>query len=104
MSLNAPVLERWWVAGLGKTLIWARQRVHEAGTSEVFDCDGKTLLYDSEDSANAALLDADFRALDGLDDEDAIALGFTLESIAPPNASTDSALRELMVQSIAPKH
>lgn len=90
--------EQWWLASLGKTLIWARLRVHDSGVAEVFDCDGRTLPYDSEDSARAALLDAEFRAYDGLDADDAQALGFTLEAVQPPRAETDAALRELMVQ------
>jgi hypothetical protein len=90
--------EQWWLASLGKTLIWARLRVLESGVAEVFDCDGRTLPYDSEDSARAALLDAEFRAYDGLDADDAQALGFTLEAVQPPKAERDAALRELMVQ------
>jgi len=90
--------EQWWLASLGKTLIWARLRVLASGVAEVFDCDGRTLPYDSEDSARAALLDAEFRAYDGLDADDALALGFTLEAVQPPRAETDAALRELMVQ------
>jgi hypothetical protein len=95
--------EQWWLASLGKTLIWARLRVRESGVAEVFDCDGRTLPYESEDSARAALLDAEFRAYDGLDAEDAEAWGFTLEAVQPPRAETDAALRELMVQTLG-KH
>src|SRR5690606_23825814 len=54
------VLEEWWLASLGRTIVWARLRVREAGTAEVFDSDGATLVYDSEDTARAMLLDADF--------------------------------------------
>ena len=90
--------DQWWVASLGTTLVWARLRVTEAGTASVFDCDGRTLNYDSEDSAHAALLDAEFFALDGLDEEDAARLGFDLGSIQPPQASDDAELRERMVQ------
>lgn len=90
--------EQWWLASLGKTLIWARLRVLDSGVAEVFDCDGRTLPYDSEDSARSALLDAEFRAYEGLDAEDAQVLGFTLEAVQPPQAENDAALRELMVQ------
>jgi hypothetical protein len=92
--------DRWWVAALGRTLVWARLRVNESGTAEVFDCDGRTLTYDSEDSAQSALLDAEFRAFDGLDDEDALALGFVLGEIAPPQGANDEALRPHMVQAL----
>jgi hypothetical protein len=92
------VSEQWWVASLGRTLVWARLRVRESGVAEVFDCDGRTLAYDSEDSAHAALLDAEFRAYDGLDEDDAQALGFALAQIAPPAASDEDALRAQMIQ------
>lgn len=88
----------WWLASLGSVLVWARLREHEAGTAEVFDHDGRTHVYDSLDTARAALLDAEFRELDGLDEEDAALMGFDLASIAPPRADTDEALRERMTQ------
>jgi hypothetical protein len=91
------VSEQWWVASLGRTLVWARLRVKPSGTAEVFDCDGRTLAYDSDDSAQAALLDAEFRAYDGLDEDDAQALGFSLAAVAPPQAADDDALRERMI-------
>ncbi|MFT4257848.1 MAG: hypothetical protein QM599_12985 [Pseudoxanthomonas sp.] len=90
--------EQWWLAALGRTLVWARLRVGQAGTAEVFDSDGRTQAYESEDSARAALLDAEFVAFDGLDQEDALQRGFSLEEIAPPQAGSDAELRERMVQ------
>lgn len=92
------VREQWWVATLGRTLVWARLRLKASGTAEVFDCDGRTLNYDSDDSAQAALLDAEFRAFDGLDEDDAATLGFVLSEISPPQADDDAALRERMIQ------
>lgn len=91
---------QWWLATLGRTVVWARLRVLEAGTAEVFDSDGNTLPYDSEDSARAALMDAEFVALDGLDEDDAAERGFTLEELAPPQADDDGALRPLMVRAL----
>lgn len=93
--------DEWWLATTGNTLIWARLRVLEAGTAEVYDCDGATLPYDSEDSARAALMDAEFVALDGLDDEDAAARGIDLGALAPPRGSDPDALRAQMVQRLA---
>ena len=75
--------EQWWVASLGDTLIWARLHVLDSGIVEVLDAAGETLRYDDEDGARAALLDAEFRAWDGLDEDDAAALGFDLDSVAP---------------------
>lgn len=102
--MNTSMPDEWWLATLGRTLVWARLRVLEAGTAEVFDSDGNTLAYDSEDSARAALMDAEFVALDGLDEDDAAERGFSLEELAPPQAEDDAMLREFMVQKLAPRH
>ena len=68
VRMNDTNTDQWWLATLGRTVVWARLRVREAGTAEVLDSDGNTLAYDSEDTARAALMDAEFVALDGLDD------------------------------------
>ena len=88
--------DQWWLASLGRTVIWARLRVLDAGTAEVFDSDGNTLPYDSEDTARGMLLDAEFVEWEGLDAEDALAR----DQIAPPEAETDAQLRDRMVQSL----
>lgn len=90
----------WWLATLGRTVVWARLRVREAGTAEVFDSDGNTLSYDSEDSARAALLDAEFVGFDGLDEDDALARGFSLVELAPPQGETDESLRPQMIRKL----
>ena len=92
-----------WMAAGGRTLVWARLRVRDAGTAEVFDSDGNTLVYDSEDTARAALMDAEFIAYDGLDADDAQARGFALDEIQPPVASDDASLRARMFQTLAPR-
>lgn len=91
---------QWWLATLGRTLVWARLRVRAAGTAEVFDSDGATLVYDSEDTARAALMDAEFVTFDGLDEDDALARGFALAEIAPPQAGDDAQLRARMLQTL----
>lgn len=97
---NAWVEQQWWLATLGRMLIWARLRELPGGTAEVFDSDGATLPFDSVDSARAALMDAEFVAWDGLDDMDALERGFRLDEVAPPQADDDAALRARMVQSL----
>jgi len=94
----------WWLATLGRTIVWARMRVRDAGTAEVFDSDGNTLVYDSPDSARAALLDAEFVEYDGLDREDALERGFDLDEVTPPAGDTEDTLRPLMVRQLAPRH
>ncbi|MGO1068971.1 hypothetical protein [Lysobacter sp. CA199] len=95
---------QWWLATLGRTVIWARLRVREAGTAEVFDSDGNTLSYDSEDTARAALMDAEFVELEGLDEDDARTRGFALSELTPPQAGDDAALAALMVQKLPLPH
>jgi len=90
--------EQWWLAALGDVLIWARLRVLDSGNAEVLDAAGETLRYDDEDGARAALLDAEFRAFDGLDEEDAALLGVDLDSIEPPEAEDDAELLPLMTE------
>jgi len=94
------VSEQWWLASLGRTVVWARLRVRQAGTAEVFDSDGNTLVYDSEDTARAMLMDAEFVAFDGLDEADALDRGFSLAEVSPPAGEDEAALRTRMVQSL----
>jgi hypothetical protein len=91
--------DTWWLASLGRTIVWARLRERDAGTAEVFDSDGNTLAYDSIDTARAALLDAEFVEYDGLDEADALERGFSLAEVAPPQGD-DEQLRPRMVQQL----
>jgi hypothetical protein len=95
---------QWWIAAIGDTLIWARLTITDSGVAEVFDSDGRTLRYDGETEARMALLDAEFRAWDGLDEEDAAMLGFDLEDIEPPQGDSDEELLARMVAKLPPKH
>ena len=68
--------EQWWLAAPEHLLVWARLRVlrqrhrRTCSTATATRC-----TYDSEDIARAALMDADFRSLDGMDDDDADDIG-----------------------------
>lgn len=99
-TTQAPIPDQWWLAMLGRNIVWARLRVRDAGTAEVFDSDGNTLSYDSEDTARAALMDAEFVAWDGLDPEDAVERGFSIDEVQPPTAVSDEALARQMFQSL----
>ncbi|HEY6985432.1 MAG TPA: hypothetical protein VH375_05080 [Rhodanobacteraceae bacterium] len=92
---------QWWVAAIGDTLIWARLTMADDGIAEVFDSDGNTLRYDDETQARMALLDAEFRAWDGLDEEDAALLGFELDEIEPPQGDSDEELMPRMVRKLS---
>ena len=98
--MNNSAHDRWWLATLGRTLIWARLRELDAGTAEVFDSDGATLPFDSVDTARAALMDAEFVEFEGLDEDDALERGFSLAEVTPPQARDDASLRALMVQTL----
>ena len=102
--MNDNVNDQWWLATIGRTLIWARLRVLEAGTAEVLDSDGISQPYDSEDSARAALMDAEFVSLDGLDDDDARNRGFALDELVPPSGEGLDVLRPQMVQQLPSQH
>ena len=95
---------QWWVAAIGDTLIWARLTITDSGIAEVFDSDGGTLRYDDETAARMALLDAEFRALDGLDEDDAAMLGFDLDELEPPRGDNDEDLLPQMVRKLPPRH
>jgi hypothetical protein len=100
----SPDASQWWLAALGDTLIWARLDVLDSGIAEVFDNDGRVLRYDDETAARMALLDAEFRAFDGLDEEDAAMMGIDLEEIEPPRGDSDEELLPRMVQRLPPVH
>ena len=93
----------WWLATLGRTVVWARLRELPAGTAEVLDSDGNTLPYDSVDTARAMLMDAEFVELDGLDEADARARGFELASLDPPQGEDPAMLVPRMVQVLGPR-
>jgi|GEM_PF-430256 hypothetical protein len=95
---------QWWLAALGDTLIWARLQVLDSGIAEVFDSDGRTLVYDDETAARMALLDAEFRAFDGIDEDDAAAFGFDLEEVEPPRGDNDEELIVRMVEKLSSRH
>lgn len=92
--------DTWWLATLGRTLHWARLREREAGTAEVLDHAGTVHAYDSEDTARSMLLDAGFVEFGGLDEEDALERGFSLDEVAPPRVADDAALIPLMTLSL----
>jgi hypothetical protein len=96
--------EEWWLAAPEHLLVWARLRVLASGVAQVFDSHGDTLTYESEDIARAALLDADFRALDGMDDDDAAEIGLLLEELQPPQGEDDDEMLPQMIRTLGPRH
>ena len=98
------VSEQWWLARPEHLLVWARLRVTENGVAFVFDSKGETLAFESEDIARAALMDADFRGFDGMDEDDADSLSLWLEELEPPQGDSDDDLLPQMIKTIGPRH
>lgn len=92
MNSDPSLHQSWWLATLGHILHWARLGEREGGTGEVLDHNGQLHTYDSEDTARAMLMDAGFVEFDGLDEDDALERGFSLDEIAPPRADSDEEL------------
>ncbi|MFZ2237009.1 MAG: hypothetical protein WBP11_09815 [Dokdonella sp.] len=88
----------WWLAAAGDTIIWARLSTFASGIAEVFDCDGNILRYPDEEAARVALLDAEFRAMDGLDQDDADQWGLDLDTLEPPMGDDLDALVPQMIE------
>ena len=50
-------------------------------------------------------MDADFCALDGIDDDDAVAMtGMLADELQPPQGEDDEALLPQMIRTLGPKH
>jgi len=96
--------EEWWLAAPEHLLVWARLRVLNSGVAHVFDSQGDTLTYESDDIARAALMDADFRSLEGMDDDDAEVIGLLLEELQAPHGDSDEELLPQMIRTLGPRH
>lgn len=91
----------WWLVRLGNDLLWARLTVSVSGIASVLDSDGQLLRYDSEDTARAALMDAEYFSFEGLGEEDALSFGLRLEDIKPPRGESDETLLRHMIVKLA---
>ncbi len=96
--------QQWWVASLGDVIVWARLTILPSGIGQVLDASGDVLRFDDEEAARNALLDANFRAFDGLDEEDAAVMGFDLDSVEPPRGESDEDLLPQMTEKLTPGH
>ena len=94
---------QWWLAAIGDTIVWACLEILDSGIAEVLDSDGSRLRYDDEATARMALLDAEFRAWDGLDSDDAELLGFDIEEIEPPRGDSDEEILPRMIEKLPPR-
>ncbi len=90
----------WWLTALGRNVLWCGLRELPAGTAQVLDTDGNLLPYDSTDTARAALMDAGYVQLDGLDDDDARAFGVELSELQPPSGTDPDLLHGQLLQKL----
>lgn len=95
-----PTQVQWWLASLGNVLVWARLRIYPSGRSDVLSSDGELARYPDELDARTALMDASYAALDGLDQDDALALGRELDELEPPacESGDDAELVPLLIE------
>jgi hypothetical protein len=94
--------ESWWVLDPAPAmLVWARLVERDDGGAEVFDSTGLTTRFPDETEARMYLLDQAYRAWDGLDEDDAAEMGFSLATVSPPRADTELELLRAMTQRLA---
>ena len=95
-----PERVQWWLASLGDLLVWARLRVFPSGRADVLSSDGELVRYPDDSEARAQLMDADYLALDGMDEEDACAFGRLLSELHPPSVDSleDAELVPLLIE------
>ena len=90
---------QWWLMQPRPGLVlWTRMVVDDDGVAEVLDSTGATIRFADEDTARHSLLDQEYRALDGLDDDDAAEMGLDLDELQPPSSADDLALVRAMTQ------
>jgi hypothetical protein len=96
--VSAP---QWWLtAAEYGVVLWARLTLDEEGRADLLEASGMILRFDDEDVARHHLLGSEYRAFDGLDEDDARVMGATLEDLVPPEADSDEQLVPLMTQRV----
>jgi hypothetical protein len=83
------VREEWWLMTCDfPNLNWARLRIYDDGTADVFDSDGTTMLFVSYDKAWENLSEDEYDTIDAVR-KDAVEYGLSLEELTPPTANAD---------------
>ena len=93
MKPKEIVKVQWWLMWCDfPNLNWARLKVYDDGSADVFDMDGRTSRFPNEQEAIWFLAEDEFSALNSLDEDDERMLGVPLSSITPPIGNTDADL------------
>ena len=89
--------ESWWLdTSSFPCLLWARIRVFEDGTAEVFDLDGRYTRFENESDARSFLAEDEYDCFSGLDDDERAEVGLPGD-LEPPTAASDAELVPKMV-------
>ncbi len=92
---------QWWLMWCDfPNLNWARLRVYDNSSTDVFDMDGRTHQFADEEEARNFLFEDEYSELSTLDDEDEKELGVSLSSITPPVGETDEELLPQMYKKV----
>lgn len=77
-------------------LNWARLRVYEDGSSDVYDIDGRLIEFSTVEEARAHLWEDEYSELNDLSRDDELELGIPLTEIKPPTGESDIELLQNM--------
>ena len=87
----------WWLMDTLPDLNWARLTLLPSGNAEVFDCDGKTHQFHSEQEARFFLLEDEFRLWTLYEAADFADAPFRIEDVHPPSGSSNADLLPQML-------
>jgi hypothetical protein len=87
------IKEQWWLMSCDfPDLNWARLRVYDDSSAEIFDCDGSTYSFSDEQEARWDLVEDEYQEFNDLDQDDEQDLGISLSSIKLPSGETEAEL------------
>jgi hypothetical protein len=101
MRQNAIIDEHWWLMTCDSPdLNWARLRVYQDGSADIFDCDGRTTTFASTEAAERHLREDEYTLLEEVEPDEQAMLCSVWDDIFPPTAATDIELKRLMLQRV----
>ena len=95
---NAEFTEWWLDESSLPDVIWARLRVRVDGSAEIFDCDGRIIMFSSATEAENSLLEDEYVRLRFVDPDLLSSVGLSERELAPPIDSDGGLLRSNMCQ------
>jgi hypothetical protein len=95
--------DQWWMATIGRTVIWARLRILDAGTPKCSTATASPSLR-QRGHRSRRLDGCEFGLARRLDDEDARGPRLAIDELVPPHGDDDELLRGQMVQKRSSRH